>query len=228
MTEPIVRDSPRKKATKAKPVGTLATVLIAAYLILVVLALLFVLIYFWPNGRTDVYPPRTLSEFDLLWIVALAGALGSTVHALRSFYTYVGHGKLVWRWVAMYVLLPFGGATLGLVFYLVIRGGFFAPGAQAKEASPYGFAALAALVGLFSEQAILKLKDVAGKLFKEPEPGSEHFEEPESGDDGTPQESGSPEDAGKGKAVAENAGTESEPGSDNASKQPGLPEGGGT
>ena len=73
----------------------------------------------------------------------------------------------------MYVLLPFVGAALGLVFYLVIRGGFFSTQASVDETSPFGFAALAALVGMFSEQAVLKLKEVAETLLSKPAQGKD-------------------------------------------------------
>ena len=53
---------------------------------------------------------------------------------------------------------PFAGTALAVVFYLVIRGGFFSPQAGFKQTSPFGFAAFAAMVGMFSEQAVLKFK----------------------------------------------------------------------
>lgn len=76
----------------------------------------------------------------------------------------------------MYIMLPFVGATLGFVFYLIIRGGFF-PQTAAKDTSPYGFMAMAALAGLFSEQAILKLKEVAETLLAKPEKGKNRISE---------------------------------------------------
>jgi len=110
-------------------------------------------------------------EVRLILIVALAGALGSLVHALRSLYWYAGNRELVWSWLAKYILLPFVGSTLGLVFYFVIRGGFFSPEATIEQTSPFGFAGLGALVGMFSEQAVLKLKEVAETLLAKPSAG---------------------------------------------------------
>ena len=111
-------------------------------------------------------------EVRLLWIVILAGALGSLVHALRSVYWYVGMRGLVWSWIGKYLMLPFAGSALAVVFYLVIRGGFFSPQAGFGNTSPFGFAAMAALVGLFSEQAVLKLQEVAETIFTKPPPGA--------------------------------------------------------
>jgi len=112
-------------------------------------------------------------EVRLLWIVIFAGGLGSLIHALRSVYWYVGNRKLVWSWIGKYLMLPFAGSALAVVFYLVIRGGFFSPQAGFGNTSPFGFAAMAALVGLFSEQAVLKLQEIAETVFTKPAPGAD-------------------------------------------------------
>jgi hypothetical protein len=116
-------------------------------------------------GRTFL----VYDEVRLLSIVILAGALGSLIHALRSVYWYVGIRNLVSSWLAKYILMPFGGSALAVVFYFVIRGGFFSPQAGVPQTSPFGFAALSAVIGLFSEQAVLKLKQVAETIFSKPE-----------------------------------------------------------
>jgi len=121
-------------------------------------------------------------EQRLLLIVVLAGALGSLIHALRSVYWYVGNRTLVRSWLGMYLLLPLAGGALGLVFYLVIRGGFFSPQSSFEQTSPFGFAAFAALIGMFSQQAVLKLQSVAETLLTKPEPG----------EDATPQNAEAP------------------------------------
>jgi len=171
-----------KAGKDPRSVGTFSTVLFSVYFILLVLAMIYALVRFWPGGEAN---NRTATDFDLLWIVAVAGALGSTIHALRSYFWYVGHGELKWRWLLMYVLLPFVGASLGLVFYLVIRGGFFSPSAagSGQEANPYGFAAVAALVGLFSGPAVEKLKDIADTIFTKPKHGDDYVPPKDTKDD---------------------------------------------
>jgi len=64
----------------------------------------------------------------------------------------------------MYILLPFVGALLALGFYFLIRGGFF-PQAKADQGNPTAFAALAFLMGLFTAQAAMKLKQVFETIF---------------------------------------------------------------
>ena len=112
-------------------------------------------------------------EQRLLLLVILGGALGALVHCLRSVYWYIGYRNLVKSWMPMYFMMPFAGAALSLVFYLVVRGGFFSPQSSFQQTSPFGFAAFAALVGLFSTQAVLKLKDVAEVLWTKPESGAD-------------------------------------------------------
>lgn len=122
-------------------------------------------IFFWHVEIWD--------EVRLLLIVILAGALGSLVHTVRSVYWYVGNRSLKWSWLAKYILQPFAGSALAMIFYVVVRGGFFSPQTTFENTSPFGFAALAALVGLFSEQAVLKLKKVAETVLEPPAPGAD-------------------------------------------------------
>jgi hypothetical protein len=122
------------------------------------------------NGR---FTPKIHAETRLLLLVMLAGALGSLMHSLRSLYWYTGNREMVWSWAAFYVLLPFTGAILAVIFYFVVRGGFFSPQASFENTSPFGFAALSALVGLFSPQATLKLKEVAETIFTKPGAGKD-------------------------------------------------------
>ncbi len=176
----------RRTGVGASLVPPVGIVLITAYLILASMLLLYGLVQFWPptppvegsapTFSTVIFLFCTLSVSDevrLIFIVAMAGALGSMVHALRSLYRYIGNRELVFSWLVMYILLPFVGSTLGLVFYFVIRGGFFSTEATIEQTSPFGFAGLGALVGMFSEQAVLKLKQVAETLLSKPEPGKD-------------------------------------------------------
>jgi len=176
--------APKRTGVGASTVGPIGVVLITAYLILAALLLLYGLVQFWPlptpaEGSAPTSSPVTFffwtlsvsDEVRLIIIVAMAGALGSLVHALRSIYWYIGNRELVFSWLAMYILLPFVGSTLALVFYFVIRGGFFSPEATIEQTSPFGFAGLAGLVGMFTEQAVLKLKEVAETLLAPPQQG---------------------------------------------------------
>ncbi|MEW2354470.1 IPT/TIG domain-containing protein [Spirillospora sp. NPDC029432] len=153
-------------------------VLMAAFLLLLTAALLTLLVQAWPpapqiapDGRPEA-PAKSVAlrlfgwrpvigrEASFFVIVMAAGALGAVVHALRSLYWYVGNRSLRRSWLMMYLLLPVTGALFGLIVYLVLRGGLTSPAGGFTEVNPYGMAAIAALVGLFSQETAEKLRAV--------------------------------------------------------------------
>jgi hypothetical protein len=119
------------------------------------------------------WPERLDDEARLLLLVVCTGSLGSLVHGLRSIYWYLGNRELVWSWVPKYLIQPFGAAVLAVIFYLVIRGGFFSAESNPQHTSPFGFMALSAMVGMFSEQAVLKLKEIAETVLSKPPAGKD-------------------------------------------------------
>lgn len=121
-----------------------------------------------------LWKPWLWNETRLLLIVILAGTFGSLVHAIRSFYWYVGNRDLRWSWAVTYLLLPFGGGILAMLFYFVVRGGFFSSQSTIEATSPFAFAAFSGLVGMFSSQAVEKLKQIASTVFAPAEQGKDH------------------------------------------------------
>jgi len=107
----------------------------------------------------------------LLLIIVVVGALGSLIHVLRSFYWYVGNRNLKMSWLLMYFLIPFGGAGLALLFFLIARGLSSQP--VTTQSTVDGYAAMAALVGMFSHQALAKLKQIAEGVFSTAEKGKD-------------------------------------------------------
>ncbi|MBN1612743.1 MAG: hypothetical protein JW940_39335 [Polyangiaceae bacterium] len=105
-------------------------------------------------------------EPRLILLVLLTGALGSYVHAATSFVTYVGNRTLRASWTWWYLLRPFIGMVLALIFYFVIRGGLLSAGTEATGVSAFGVAAIAGLVGMFSKQATDKLQELFDSLFR--------------------------------------------------------------
>jgi hypothetical protein len=108
------------------------------------------------------------TTFDerLILLVIVAGILGSFVHAATSLGDYLGNDNFNRNWTWFYLLRPAIGMALALVFYFVIRGGFLTTSGGAKDINPYGIAALACLVGMFSKQATDKLSEVFTTLFR--------------------------------------------------------------
>jgi hypothetical protein len=113
------------------------------------------------------------AEQRLLFIVVLTGFLGGLVHVIRSLGWYIGNRSLIRSWLPFYALLPLNGAMLAVAFYLVIRGGFFSPSGSFRDTSPFGFAAMSVLVGMFSTPAALKLKELAETMFTKPGTGAD-------------------------------------------------------
>ena len=111
---------------------------------------------------------RTLSnEPRLLLLVIFAGAFGASIMALRSLADYRGQRKLVNTWTIHYVVRSPSGAGVAFVFYLVIRGGFMAgTDVDIGASTPFGIVAVAALAGMFSETAFVKLREVFNTMFK--------------------------------------------------------------
>ena len=150
---------------------------------------LYALWSFWPTplpptATTSAIPgPTTFTYFrweitltrdqQFFVIVAVAGVIGAMLHGLRSLARYVGERKFVRSWIASYLLLPFVGAAIATIVYLVLRAGLLPGANSASQPDAFGITAVAALVGWFSAQAAEKMKDVFQTLFKAPEAGSD-------------------------------------------------------
>jgi hypothetical protein len=103
----------------------------------------------------------------LLLLATFIGAGGASIMALQSMGDYRGRSKLTKNWFTFYLVRPFVGGGVALVFYLVIRGGFLSgTDIDTGTTTPFGIVAVAALVGMFSDKAILKLSEVFLTLFK--------------------------------------------------------------
>jgi magnesium-transporting ATPase (P-type) len=151
------------------------------YFIVLGVLIVYLLIQMWPlSGQSGTATAASTPEITLfgnfikfspsnevryMLTVALAGALGSYVHAVTSFTSYVGNRRFKSSWSWWYILRPLIGMALALIFYFVIRGGLFSTNAEIDDVSPYGIAAVAGLVGMFSKQAADKLKDLFDSLF---------------------------------------------------------------
>jgi len=102
----------------------------------------------------------------LLLLVALMGFLGNMIHIASSFTAYVGNNTFKRSWILWYFVKPFTAAGLAVIVYFIIRAGFLSYGSGAAGISLYGILSLAALAGLFTDSATLKLKEVFEVIFK--------------------------------------------------------------
>lgn len=102
--------------------------------------------------------------------VVISGTLGGLVHGIRSFYYHYLQGDLMHGWYPKYVLRPFSGALLALVFYLVLRAGLTSTGNDTVEGySIVFYAAIGTIVGMFTDQTVAKLKKIAEAILTTPD-----------------------------------------------------------
>jgi hypothetical protein len=158
-----------------KHVHPLVVFVLFLFLVVIMAMLVATLIQMWPptvasasqltanssvNTQWLWWNVTLTSDAQLFVVVSAAGALGSEVHALRSLFRYVGNDRFMYRWGLMYCTLPFTGAALALITYLLLRGGLTSSNVGSGAVNPYGVTAIGALVGLFSDQAVEKFKQV--------------------------------------------------------------------
>ena len=150
-----------------KPVRPAGIALLALVILGLLVFAVYCLIAVWPvnpaaHGPAISYVAgvrlRLDQEHRLFVVVAVTGALGGLIHSARSLYAYVGDRALLRSWLLFYLSLPLIGAGLAVLFYLILRGGLIT--GTAAEVNFFGFAAISALVGLFTPQAALKLQEI--------------------------------------------------------------------
>ncbi len=149
--------------------------LLGGYLLIITLYFIYLLINFWPDTKSSqqytiwpLYAPvKTTYEQNIMIIALICGALGSQIHALASYASNVGKVRFRTAWISWYLFrLPLG-ALLAIVFYFAIRGGLVLL-VNSDQTAPIkldGIAGVSMLVGLFTEQASHKLKELFDTLF---------------------------------------------------------------
>ena len=152
--------------------------LIGIFYIILIIALGLLVYMLWPQYVTENNESKYVAatsvfgiELDLsleqrtVILVLITGAIGSFIHSAGSFTNFVGEQRLESTWIWWYILRPFVGVSVAFVFYLVFRGGLLTD-THAENLNIYGILTLAALSGLFSDRATLKLKEVFDTMFQ--------------------------------------------------------------
>ncbi len=140
------------------------------YLLVLVLVSLYLLIYTWPFATDETKKWLGLGvtkDQAHLILVAVAGGIGSIIYCMRSATWYLGNLEFRRSWAPWYLAQPFIGAALGVMTYIVFRAGLIQPSKNAADAvNLFGFLAISALVGLYTEQALSQLKLVAETVLR--------------------------------------------------------------
>ncbi|MGD9914117.1 MAG: hypothetical protein AB7S80_08545 [Rhizobiaceae bacterium] len=144
------------------------------------LFMFFLLVVAWP-GKRDDGNGATWTDIDkvlhgnndarLLILVLIAGAIGSLIYGSTAFSVKVANRSFRKSWMWWYILRFPAGMGFALLLFLVIRGGLFAgnfsdENAAADSVNPFGIVALAALTGMFAEQASDKLREIFEGIFR--------------------------------------------------------------
>jgi hypothetical protein len=109
-------------------------------------------------GNSD--PTRLLMAF-----VMIMGALGSYVHAASSFVSFTGNEQFKSSWKWWYFMRPLIGAALAVIGYFLLGGGYIS--AIATDTSNLlKIGVMAGLIGLYEEQACVKIGEIFDALFK--------------------------------------------------------------
>ncbi len=153
-------------------VGAKGTMMLMVYQAAVSIILIGVTVGLLRKICTEAKGAESCCAWVILLVIVL-GALGGQIRCVRSLSWYVGNRELKKSWVPTYLLSPLVGSMLALVFFLFVRGGLVALSADMKTPSEIGLAGASALVGMFSDEAAVKFKAIAGAIFSTVEKGKD-------------------------------------------------------
>ena len=113
------------------------------------------------TGRCEAASTLPGMGQSLLAVIAL-GALGGCIHGLASLTAHKSRGDLQRAWRAFYLGRPFIGAGMAVMTYLVLVSGVMGFNVENELV----ILTWSALAGLYSEPALVKLKEVFATIFK--------------------------------------------------------------
>lgn len=131
------------------------------------LGLLLVVLVNPPWLRALIGPSHQTDLEDLL-VTMLAGAVGGCVSAMLAYLEHASEKKnFDSAYLPWYIARPLLGLLLGLVGFFVAKGGLLAtvPETDGQDFNDYGLAGLGCMIGLFSKQAIEKLREIFQTIF---------------------------------------------------------------
>ncbi len=109
------------------------------------------------------------NDLRMMAVTALAGGLGSCVATILGYLLHASERKdFDAAYSAWYIGRPLLGFLLGFIFYFMVKGGLLvvAMDGADMELNDAGMAAIGSLVGLFSKNAVEKLRELFNTLFQ--------------------------------------------------------------
>jgi hypothetical protein len=95
-------------------------------------------------------------------MVFFIGMLGSLLHAIWSFVTYLGNQQFRVSWLWWYFFRPWLGGGMAVLVFFLVSGGMIKDNSAGNVS---WVIAVSGLVGMFSEHVSLKLKEVVENIF---------------------------------------------------------------
>jgi len=120
-----------------------------------------------PNKKSPEEQLEEVRQGNALFLAVLAaGIIGGSVYSLRAHTKHVAQGDYDPKWWQWNIARPFLSGALAVLFFFLVRAGFVQDG-NTEALKPEGFIAIAALVGLFTDEAWAKIQSIAQAMFKD-------------------------------------------------------------
>lgn len=124
----------------------------------------------WPRAWRPLFQTEHYSDLNEALAMLFGAGIGSAITTGLAFFRHASAEKNFDRaWAPWYVARPVMGMLLGLIFYFLIKGGLWSTvgnEAAVSNLNEWSLAGIGALVGLFSHQAIEKLRELFHVLFR--------------------------------------------------------------
>lgn len=154
------------------PMPIYAVAGLAAYTLVLLFASLLAVLQVWPGTQhlaesenpVRVFQRKTTlpRERHLLVIVFFMGLLGAATSSVWGLAYRVQGGNLQASEFLAYVVRPWIGCGVTMIFYGLLRGGLFTGAGASKEINVYGTAGLAGLAGFSATDLAAKLLRILG------------------------------------------------------------------
>lgn len=131
--------------------------------------MVYTLISFWPiDGEETVhyffYTTDVSYQNMLMIAILMTGGLGAMISTMMAFINDTGNQQLDNKGFIWYLMRPFLGMLLAIIFYFIVRGGFITGDFSQENINEFAFLAMAALAGMFANKATNKLKELFDNL----------------------------------------------------------------
>lgn len=131
-----VMDNPFNETKADKPISKTVLVLMFLFFLTIIVYVVYMIIVLWPGSVCTapwVGNCHITMDVRIIILVILSGALGAFIHVATSFTDFVGNKSFVDSWISWYLIRPFIGSALALIFYFLIRGGLVTPQVEADK-----------------------------------------------------------------------------------------------